>query len=384
MKRRKLLEYGVLSSAALIANVGLLNHQSSSIAAPTDNNKRHYDWILLYWMPYDNDLSRFGQPILEMLTQGVQSDNILVVVEFDFLGTSNLSRRVITKDKVDVQQLQKANSASEDVFGEYLNWAQSQFVADNWAIIFLGHGGRLDQVSPDNHPGLGTKTEWMNIQKLRDVVEQFNQDINNRVELFFFQNCNKGTLEAHYTLQDVAEYTLSSQKLLGAPNSYYQSLLQFLSYRPEVNGGELAEKIIQFEGSDMYNSYTVTNNRVIRELPAKLNPLLEEIIGANIKAIPTSQLKLYSYMGERYVDFVYFLQTLSQQTASAQKHYDKLVKFLQKSMIHKFQQNPNNSERDLYGLGLFLPRSKRELDKYLYLPVFRDLKLVELFDRILF
>ena len=349
MKRRKFLEYGALGSASFIANVGLLNHKFSSIAASGHNNKQHYDWILLYWMPYDNNLSRFGQPILQMLTQGVQSDNILVLVESDFWGASNLSRTVITKDKVDVQ----------------------------------GHGGSLDQVSPDNHSGLGTQTQWMNIYKIRNVVQQFNQDINNRVELFFFQNCNKGTLEAHYTLQDVSEYTLSSQKLLGAPNYYYESLLNFLSYHPEVNGGQLAEKIIQFERSDMYNSYTVTNNRTIRELPAKLNPLLEEIIAAKIKAIPTNQLKTYSYMGERYVDFVYFLQTLSQQTASAQKHYDELVKFLQNSMIHKFQQNSNNSEIDFYGLGLFLPRSRQELDKYLYLPVFRDLKLVELFDSVL-
>jgi len=384
MKRRKLLEYGALGSAALLTNVGLLGHKSSSIAAPGHNNKRHYDWILLYWMPYDNDLSRFGQPILQMLIKGVQSDNVLVVVESDFWGASNLSRRVITKDNVDVQQLETANSASEDVFAEYLNWAKSQFVADNWAIIFLGHGGRLDQVSPDNNPGLGTRTQWMNIQNIRDVVAQFNQDINDRVELFFFQNCNKGTIEAHYTLQDVAEYTLSSQKILGAPNHYYEPLLQFLGHSPKVNGGQVAEKIIQSERSDMYNSYTVTDNRTIRELPAKLNPLLEEIIGSKIKALPTHQLKPYSYMGERYVDFLYFLQTLSQQTTSANKHYDKLVKFLQNSMIHKFQQNPNNSEIDLHGLGLFLPRSRREFDKYLYLPVFTDLKLVELFDSVLF
>ncbi|NER48463.1 MAG: clostripain family protease, partial [Symploca sp. SIO1A3] len=304
MKRRKFLEYGALGSAAFIANLSMLTHQSSGMAA-SGYNKRHYDWILLYWMPYDNDLSGFGQPILHMLIKGVQSDNILVAVESDFSGTRNLSRRVITKGKVDIQQLKTVNSAREDAFAEYLNWAQSQFVADNWAIIFLGHGGRLDQVSPDNHAGLGNQIQWMNIQKLRDVVAQFNQNINDRVELFFFQNCNKGTIEAHYTLHDVAEYTLSSQKLLGAPNHYYESLLQFLSYSPEVNGGELAEKIIQFERSDMYNSYTVTNNRIMPELPVKLNPLLEEIIAAKIKTLPTNQLKSYSYMGERYVDFVY-------------------------------------------------------------------------------
>ncbi|MCU0518846.1 MAG: clostripain family protease, partial [Oscillatoria sp. Prado101] len=128
------------------------------------NEKQRYDWIILYWMPYDNDLWRFGKPILDMLAKGVRSENILVTVESDFWGDKNLSRRAISKDRVGVEQLKTANSASEEVFAEYLNWANSRFAADKWAIVFLGHGGRLDEISPDENTGtIQLKTKWMNI-----------------------------------------------------------------------------------------------------------------------------------------------------------------------------------------------------------------------------
>ncbi|HLO51531.1 MAG TPA: clostripain-related cysteine peptidase, partial [Kamptonema sp.] len=223
MKRRKFIHYGALANASFLGNLALINCQPSAALFSREkmNNKQHYDWIILYWMPYDNDLSPFGSPILQMLTKGVQSDNILVVVQSDFLGANNLSRSIIAKDKFEVQQLNTANSASEEVFAEYLNWANSQFVSNNWVITFLGHGGHLDEISPDINTGtVQLETQWMNIKKLSDEIGKFNKKINTRVELLFFQNCNKGTIEAHYTFRDVANYTLSSQRLLGAPNYY--------------------------------------------------------------------------------------------------------------------------------------------------------------------
>ena len=86
-------------------------------------------------MPYDNNLSGFGTPILQMLTKGVQSDNILAVVESDFSGAKQLSRNIISKGKIDSRSIETSNSGSEEAFAEYLSWAKSQFQADKWAIV---------------------------------------------------------------------------------------------------------------------------------------------------------------------------------------------------------------------------------------------------------
>ncbi|HLO47265.1 MAG TPA: hypothetical protein VK211_02430, partial [Kamptonema sp.] len=183
---------------------------------------------------------------------------------------------------------------------------------------------------------------------------------------------------------DAANYTLSSQILLGAPNYYYESMLKFLGQNSELNGGQLAEKIMEFERSDMYKSYTVTNNQYVRELPEKLNPLIDIITSFQIKPINREELQPYKYRDEDFVDVVLLIETIAKKSISLQKECDDFVNFLKKSMIYKYHINPEKVNRGLSGIGLLLPSSKEHLQKYRYLPVFSDLKLVELFNAILF
>lgn len=409
MRRRKFIKYGALGSASFFINLDLLTHEQTSTALSTNMfNKQNYDWVFLYWMPYDNDLSVFVQPIIQMLKRGVQSDNILVGVESDFSGATRLSRSIIRKDKIDVQHLETANSSNEEVFAEYLNWASSQFQAKRWAIVFLGHGGRLLEISPEEHPDTGSfsETKWMNLQKLSDVIVKFNRAVDNRVELIFFQNCNKGNLEVHYTFRDAAKYTLSSQLILGAPNYYYESLLQYLGERPNIDGGQLAEKIMEFERKDMYHTLTATKNRYFHNLPEKVNPIIEAILASDIKSTRAfinsilkteldrkrkSEIEFYSYSNEKFVDLVEFLQKITQKSGASQDKYKDFVDFFNTSIIHKVQQTGELISlrirpryQNYSGLGLFLPTSRQELEAYRYLQIYSDLKLVNLFEAILF
>lgn len=391
MERKKFIQYSALSSASFLANISITHlHTSKAMGAESTSNKPLYDWILLYWMPYDNNLSQFGKPILDMLAKGVQSDNILVLVQSKLWGDKNLSRHIISQGNINAKKLESTNSASEEVFAEYLNWAQSQYQAKKWAIAILGHGGTLDKISPDDHPNSGsnTETQWMNIQKMSSALAHFNQQVNNRVELFFFQNCNKGTLEATYTLRDTAKYTLSSQFLLGAPNYYYEPLLGFLGQNPDIDGGQLAEKIMEFEPKNMYQSYTAINNQAFQQLPAKINPLIDAVLAANLQAINISNLETYDYMEERFVDLVALLQTITEQSGAHRQRYDEFIEFFNNSLIYKVKKEGTLIEasrkyQQFSGLGVFLPQTRKDLDPYRYLQIFSDLKLVELFDLIL-
>ena len=391
MKRRKFLRYGAIATSSFLLNIDVVNYNSSnSLLSASMSHKKLYDWVILYWMPYDNNLSSFVTPILQMLKKGVNSENILVVVQSDFSGEKQLSRHIISKGKINIQKLDTANSGSEEVFAEYIEWAKSQYKAKKWAIVFLGHGGRLDEISPDENPTLGKKleTKWMNIQKLSNIIADFNREVNNSVELLFFQNCNKGTIEAHYTVRNTAKYTLSSQLTLGAPNYYYESMLEFLGHHPEINGGQLAEKIIEFERSDMYYSY-ITNNRAVRQLPEKINSLIDSIILSGIKFIETDELKPYFYVQDRLVDFILFFETITSKSKVDKQKLNDFISFFKQSVIYRLQKDgtlltPKPEYKIFSGLGMFFPTNRNELDKYRYLQVFSDLKLVELFNSILF
>lgn len=394
VSRRKFLKH----TPSLLASLLLVNKlilqptsQAKALLSEHQGKDKLYDWIILYWMPYDNNLSGFGLPIIKMLAKGVKDDNILVLVQSDFSFDKQLSRRVIKKDSVDVQLVDTGDSASEKVFAEYLSWAQSQFKGKKWAVVFLGHGGHLDEISPDDNPqpGLTTNTKWMDYKKLKNVIYEFNQKVNNNLELLFFQNCYKGTLETHYTFQDVSKYTLSSQLLLGAPNSYYESLLNFLGKHPQIDGGQLANKIMEFESDDMYNSYTVTNNSYIKQLPKVLNPLIDAIIASKPSVVKLNKFQVRSYMEEQFVDIIELFQKISSSSPQTQKLYQNFADFLQKKIIYRYKDGGTyygilDRPKNFFGINIWLPYDLKQLEKYSYLQVYTDIKLLELYKAVLF
>jgi hypothetical protein len=410
VKRRETIQYLALSSASFFTSIDVDKKIVNGNWLAGNKPRKNYDYILLYWMPYDNDLSRFGQPIIEMLSKGVQSDKVLVLVQSDLSNAKQLSRNIITKGNINVQYLETADSSSENVLNDYLSWALSQFQAKRWVIVFLGHGGSLMKISPDDNPNSSSSSsseaKWMELPRISEVLSKFNQAVNDRLELLFFQNCNRGNIEVHYTFQNIAKYTLSSQIILGAPNYYYESLLNHLSYYPNLDGGQIAKKIMDFEPADMYHSLTLTKNHYFHQLSEKLNPVIDSILRANTDAVKIqinsalfpkksnsekSLIEIYRSGGETFVDLANFILEITILSGADVTACNRFLNFLKKSLIERVQQNGkllNPRIRGRYqkfsGLGLFLPRTRQELETYSYLKIYSDLKLVKLFEAVVF
>ncbi|MBE9116456.1 hypothetical protein IQ249_11150 [Lusitaniella coriacea LEGE 07157] len=174
----------------------------------------------------------------------------------------------------------------------------------------------------------------MNIKEIRNAVARFNGKIGKQIELFFFQNCNKGTMEIHHALREVANYTLASQVLLDAPNYYYESLFQFIGHSPNLNGIQLAQKIQEFERGDMYSSYTVTDNSKFSNLATVLNPLIDAILSANLQAVDVSEIPTYSYMGERYADISQLFWILTEQSGADVNKFNDFINFMQNLSVY--------------------------------------------------
>ena len=410
MKRRETIQYLALSSASFFTSIDVDKKLVKGNWVAGNKPRKNYDYILLYWMPYDNNLSRFGQPIIEMLSKGVQSDKVLVIVQSDLSNAKQLSRNIITKGNIDVQYLETADSSSENVLNDYLSWALSQFQAKHWVIVFLGHGESLMKISPDNNPNSSSisssEPKWMNLQRISEVLSKFNRAVNGRLELLFFQNCNLGNIEVHYTFQNIAKYTLSSQMRLAVPNYYYESLLNHLSYYPNLDGGQIAKKIMDFEPPYTYHSLTLTKNHYFHQLPEKLNPVIDSILRANTDAVKIqinsalfpkksnsekSLIEIYRSGGETFVDLANFIREITILSGADVTACNRFLIFLRFFLIERVQQNGkllNPRIRGRYqkfsGLGLFLPRTRQELETYSYLKIYSDLKLGKLFEAVVF
>ncbi|NEZ55047.1 clostripain-related cysteine peptidase, partial [Adonisia turfae] len=259
MQRRKFCQYLVVGTSCLASSIS----KGSAFAI----TPKTHPWVVLYWMPYDNNLSQFGEPIVEMLVRGTQQSTAAVAIQSDYWGAANMRRRQIIGGTVTEIDVSGEDSSNASALAAYLDWAYQTFEADHWAIIVVGHGGKINEISPDDHQVNNQPRTWMGVDQFTDVVANFNRAVDGRVELLFFQNCNKATLEVVYEARNSSRYTLASQLTLGAPNYYYEDLLNHLN--PSTDGREAGLAIIDAERADMYHTLTLVDNQAVENIPEK-------------------------------------------------------------------------------------------------------------------
>jgi hypothetical protein len=341
-----------------------------------------FDWIVFYWMPYDNNLWRHEASICDMLVRGIQSADVLAVVVSDLLDEEMLRRRLITKGHIAHQEiLAVADSSSAEIYADNLEWLGAHYHAQKWVIVFLGHGGRLDEISPDYHPHPRSRStiQWMNIEEIARVLENFSRKTG-RIELLFLQNCCKATLEALYTFRRAARYTLASQTKIGAPNYYYEGFFQSLGQNPNGSGMEIGERLVSFEREDMYNSFALVDNTALCELSAHLDPLINAILSRETPAHLTSDVTGYEHMNEYLVDLLALFRSVVSQTGADQKQLDFFEDFVSRNLILRHMVSPDADKKDLSGISVYFPSFPEKLDQYRHLGIYSDTRLAELFD----
>lgn len=342
-------------------------------------------------MPYDNDLVRFGEPIIEMLARGTRNSEVVVVVQSDYFGDTKMRRRTLINGATREMNITEEDSSNISALSAYLDWAYQTFDAEHWAVIVVGHGGRVNEVSPDDHGSTRQTRTWMRVDQFANIVSRFNQVTNKRVELLFFQNCNKATLEVVYEARNCARYTLASQLTLGAPNYYYEGFLERLK-EPSVNGFKAASAIIESERADMYHTLTLVDNRVVEHVPAKLSRLIQPLLGDNSLAADLSTISTIHYFGERCCDVLTLFDYLSKNVSQASNAFAEFADFLKSSVIayyktggelyggHHFN---NKYSEELCGLSLYLPETRHAISNYSSLALYQGADLVSLYKGIL-
>lgn len=386
-------------------------HASNGVSAHT------YQWALLYWMPYDNDLARFGESILSMLTRGTHGSDVLVAVQSDLKGEQTMQRQYMVDGvmtRVEGSPEGETTSLSEDSSDEaalsaYLQWAKDTFRAKHWTVIIVGHGGRINQISPDDHTALNANSEaleyprtWMGIDVLAKAVSHFNQSLQDseqgQVDLLFFQNCNKATLEVLYEARHCARYTLASQFALGAPNFYYEEVLQTLGQLPQDEAGTevitdgygAALAIMGSEAPNMYQTLTLVDNQAIAQLPTHLAPLLQ-VLQENSATIDLMELPIYRYFGERHCDFLALLEQAVAASGHGTAELQAFSSFMVSSVISHCATEGHlygsgalmRSQPDRFcGIGLYCPVEDGDDQRYQSLALAQDVDLQHLYNKI--
>ncbi len=323
------------------------------------------EWLVMYYMPYDNDLSKLGKEIIFSIKKGITSKDVMAVVQADFDDTLGMQRFVLTADTIIAWTINNEYSANDTTFYQFLQWAGTHYRAQRYGLFLLNHGGRLEDVCRDDAP----EQKYLNILDVRKGIEKFNAITHKKLELLTLQVCTKASLEALYEFKDISHYTLASQQLLGAPNSYYIPTYEALSNQPKTSGKELAEWVAKNEGSDMYYSYTCVNNSYLDSMALALQQL-KKVKKKAISKVADSTLLKIDYLGETYCDLSSMMSRVLCKNEvplpliQTQRVLNKLVVF--------HQVNANNNKMKHYGgVSLLHPAQGFYRTRYRHLSFFK-------------
>jgi len=338
----------------------------------SQDSKMVADWLFVYYMPYDNNLSTYGEPIIQMIKDSMRTEKVIVTVQADFSDTLGMRRLVITHDSIIRYTIKNEYSALTETYKEYLKWVLNSIEYKKIAIVFLDHGGKLDELCLDENP----KTGFLKVDSLKSVFSH--QVGSNKIDLLFLQVCTKGSIEPIFEFKDVAKYTLCSQIELGAPNYYYHGLFAELSNRPEMEGDEVAKIIVANEADNMYNSYTIINNNKLDSLQVLIQMFSNQI--SNTPPIKLLQTPTYSYYcGERYWDMISFFENIDlEDYPSLHLQKNEIVDFILKDVILFHQTNPKNHFMNKFsGLSMSCYTNEKEYNNLFFYKLLKTLRQLE-------
>lgn len=329
------------------------------------------DWLLVYYAPYDNNLSQYSDSILTQLESARKYENVQIVLQVDQSNSLGMFRYTIASNGTIIDTIPSEESTSGKELSNYLKWAADNFPSRHSAVFFLDHGGGLNEVGQDLQPD----STFLTTASIQKALKKFNKRRNANVDLLYLQVCAKASIEPLYEFRDVAQFTLASQQLLGAPNYYYSETIKSLSTQPECTGTDLAKAIAVNDREDMFESLTCIDNSqfsLIRTEFSKLVKELEKKSQINFNKAPLH----FDYANDRYWDLIDFLNCLDLQTPEEIAARDTLITSIQQHLI-AFHHVPQGNTTKYSGISI-AALSRDRIRSFWKMRFYRDCMLQKL------
>jgi hypothetical protein len=353
------------------------------IAPHSPKRPTHCDWLFVYYMSYDNDLSSYGRGILSDLRKGVVNSKIAVTVQADFADSGGMKRVALFHENGKPQMkeviLRSEDSADDVQFQRYLEWVHKNWNAENYCVVFLNHGGTLDHMCQDLKPFKDsgrnrqfTSGKWLRASKAAGVLKSFNRKVGNKVRLLFLQQCGRAAIQNLYTFVDSAAYIMASPVIVDAPNTYYAKTLASVAQDPNVTIETLAETIMRED--EHYTVYTLINNEQLRKLPKKLAPVLDSFEAASVFNRPGSCSPVFEFAGEKFYDLKSHFQALSAANNNvASGELGDFFSWCENELIvSKSVRESEPAKPSCCGLSIYVPSSEDPNTCYDSLPFYKQ------------
>jgi hypothetical protein len=352
-------------------------------------------WSIVYVMSYDNNLESAALPIVSGLQDGLDrldaADAPHVNLLVDLRDKKGLFRLVLKpKQEREILPLATEQSASEAELQKHLEWSLATYPAKKMAIVFLDHGGALEQMNYDENPGTSKGKNWMSGRDVGPMLKAFREKARvagSDVELLFLQQCGRGSIENLYNFRDAARAILASETIVGAPNTYYSKTIRWMGGHPEGDGFALGGKIMDTDRD--FRSYALVDGKEIGQLPSHLNPFLQEMMNEGAKRAPKDLNPVYEALSpdgksaENNYDLLQYLHALASTNAASDMANIALFAFetwMKKSLVRRHAVGPQDDGTAVHwsGLSIHVPNDYQIPSCYKTLPRYLNSDLDEM------
>lgn len=329
--------------------VALLAAACTPDPAPPPTRAFAQDWLLVYWLPYDNDLAFAAPEILGALERAHApgEGRVEVVAQVDLPGEAGMTRvRIGPAGREDTLLAGRDESSQVEELASLLDWVERSTDARHVMIALLGHARRLEELSPDRASS-GAQA-WMRLDELAPVLEGFRARLRGEVELLVLQSCAKASVEVAYELRRTARFLLASQALLGAPNHYYGGAIAALRAVPSTDGAGLAEVIAASERPDMFVGLSLVDLGPLDALPDLVDAAATE--SSDPIPAPGLETRVFLHGGDVFMDARALLEARMLRAPVQPSGTEALSTFLRRDALVWHRTSPSPDEAATFGL----------------------------------
>ncbi len=346
----------------------------------TSENGTHYflesstgpkEWTFMVYLDADCNLEGAGIDDLNEMEKEGSDSNINIVVQMDRISGYDSSngdwtgtrRYYVTKDVSEstissstVQSLGEVNMGDPNTLQSFIQWAKSNYPANNYALILWDHGSGvmfgsdIGGVCWDD----SNSHDYLTLTEVESVLST------NYVNLVGFDACLMGATEIHYQIKNYVDVIIGSEELEPGDGYPYDDILQYLRSNPTATPQQLGQQIvIKYNNfySSPYDDVTQAaanafTNDFMNSLISFITDLNASVAGQK-SGIDTARAASLEYEGETYIDLYDFAQEIqSSCTGAVDTSSQDLMDNITAIVIEEAH---SSSKTGSHGLSIYFP-----------------------------
>ncbi len=290
----------------------------------------------LFYINGDNSLESDAIALVNHLEEAQQSDSITIIAQIDrtpdYDATNsdwvNTRRYLVTQDTDTnaigsqfLEDIGETNMADPDELETFLNWAETNYSADNYHLVIWDYMHAWQRNNTSAHrTALYDRTNncYMTVPGIAEAIEGSGLDIS----LLILDMEYKGTVETVFELKDASDYSVVSQFGLGTKRFGYVDLVEYIAQNNSTGTEDAGQMIINQTGTENTASehcVSLINNNKVENMKNLINDFVNafdenqewDVVNSSISIAQTGHLK-------NYMDFAVFVEGLDNSFGSVE------------------------------------------------------------------